>query len=95
MRIISHKKIIDFSKINKNSAKALEDWYGIVIRCEFKSFSELKDTFSSADNVGNLTVFNIGGNKFRLIAAIHYNTQIIYFRHILTHDEYDKEKWKK
>jgi len=43
----------------------------------------------------NLTVFNIGGNKIRLIAAVHFNTQCLYIRHVLTHKEYDKEKWKK
>jgi len=39
-------------------------------------------------------VFNIGGNKARLIAAIHYNTQKLYIRAVLTHTEYDKNKWK-
>ena len=44
--------------------------------------------------MGNLTVFNIGGNKIRLIAAIHYKTQCLFIRHVLTHKEYDKENWK-
>jgi mRNA interferase HigB len=54
----------------------------------------LREILPSADKVGNLTVFNIGGNKIRLIAAIHYNTQCLYIRHVLTHKEYGKEKWK-
>jgi len=54
----------------------------------------LRKTFGSADQVGNLTVFNIGGNKVRLIAAIHYNRRIIYIRAVLTHREYDEGKWK-
>lgn len=41
-----------------------------------------------------LTVFNIGGNKYRLIAAIHFNRHKVYIRHILTHAEYDKDNWK-
>jgi mRNA interferase HigB len=45
--------------------------------------------------VGGFTVFNIGGNKVRLIAAVHYNTQRLYIRHVLTHKEYDKNKWRK
>jgi len=45
--------------------------------------------------VGNLVVFNIGGNKYRLIAAIHFNRRKLYIRHVLTHTEYDKERWKK
>jgi len=51
--------------------------------------------FSSADKVGKLTVFNIGGNKVRIIAAIHYNRKIVYIRAVLTHKEYDTEIWKK
>ena len=42
-----------------------------------------------------IVVFNIGGNKYRLIAAVHYNTQIVYALLFLTHAEYDKDKWKK
>lgn len=51
-------------------------------------------TFPGVDRVGKFTVFNIGGNKVRLIAAIHYNTGKIYIRHVLTHNEYDLGKWK-
>ncbi len=46
------------------------------------------------DKVNNLFIFNIGGNKLRLIASIHFNRQKIYIRHILTHKEYDEEKWR-
>jgi mRNA interferase HigB len=54
----------------------------------------LRETFPSADQVGKLTVFNIGGNKVRLIAAIHYNRKKIYVRAVLTHSEYDEQRWK-
>ena len=50
--------------------------------------------FPSADQVGKLTVFNIGGNTALLIAAIHYNRQKLYIRAVLTHEEYDEGKWK-
>jgi len=55
----------------------------------------LRETFPSADQVGKLTVFNIGGNKVRLIAAIHYNRGKIYIRAVLTHAEYDEQRWRK
>jgi mRNA interferase HigB len=58
------------------------------------SFAELRALFPNADHVGRLTVFNIGGNTARLIAAIHYNRQKVYVRAILTHADYDEEKWK-
>jgi len=51
--------------------------------------------YPQADQVGRCTVFNIGGNNYRLIAAIHYNTGVVYIRHVLTHAEYDRGAWKK
>jgi mRNA interferase HigB len=63
-------------------------------RGAFQSFAELQATFPAADQVGKLTVFNIGGNTARLIAAIHSNRQRVYVCAILTHAEYDKGDWK-
>lgn len=60
----------------------------------FADFNGLRATFASADYVSGLTVFNIGGNKYRLIAAIHYNRRKVYIRHVLTHVEYDRDGWK-
>jgi mRNA interferase HigB len=60
----------------------------------FASFVELRQAFGSADMVGKLTVFNIGGNKYRLIAAIQFDRGRVYIRHVLTHREYDLNKWK-
>ncbi len=50
--------------------------------------------FPNADSVGECTVFNIDGNKYRLITKINYKTKIVYIRFVLTHLEYDKDKWK-
>jgi len=94
MRVITKRRIVEFSKSYPNSENSLNSWYRIISRTDFKSFNDLRNTFSSVDLVNNLTVFNIGGNKYRLIAAIHYNRQMVYIRHILTHSEYDKNKWK-
>jgi mRNA interferase HigB len=60
----------------------------------FDSFVHLRQTFPDADRVGKLTVFNIGGNKARLIAAVHYNRETVYIRAVLTHEEYDEGKWR-
>jgi mRNA interferase HigB len=56
--------------------------------------TEVRKTFASADAVGKWTVFNIKGNEFRLIAEINYRSRRLYVRHVLTHAEYDREKWK-
>ena len=94
MHIITRKRLLEFAEKNPDCSIALESWYRIVKRTDFNSFIELRQTFPSADNVGNLTVFNIGGNKARLIAAIHHNIHRIYIRHILTQEEYDRGSWR-
>ena len=95
MHIITRKRLHEFAKKHPDCSTALESWYRIVKRTDFNSFTELRQTFPGADKVGNLTVFKIGGNKARLIAAIHFNTHRIYIRHILTHKEYDRGYWRK
>ncbi|MBW1803884.1 MAG: type II toxin-antitoxin system HigB family toxin [Deltaproteobacteria bacterium] len=94
MHIVTRKRLLEFGKKHPDCSTALESWYRIVKRTNFNSFNDLRQTFPGADIVGNLTVFNIGGNKARLIAAIHYNTHRIYIRHILTHEEYDRGSWR-
>jgi mRNA interferase HigB len=94
MHVITRKRLIEFAQKHPEAESALENWYRIVKRTNFDSFAELRKTFPTADHVGNLTIFNIGGNKVRLIAAIHYNRNIIYIRHVLTHKEYDRGTWK-
>ena len=94
MRIITRKRLLEFVEKNSTASNSLDAWYRIVKHTEISNFSQLRQIFPSADKVDNLTVFNIGGNKVRLIAAIHYRTQCLYIRHVLTHKEYDKGKWK-
>jgi len=94
MLIITRKRILEFAEKHPDCSTAVESWYRIVKRTDFNSLTEIRQTFPSADIVGHLTVLNIGGNKARLIAAIHYNTQRIYFRHMLTHKEYDRGAWR-
>lgn len=94
MHVISRKKLNEFGDRYPEAKTALKKWFDLIKKGNFKSFVEVKQTFASADQVGRLTVFNIGGNKIRLIAAIHYNRQKVYIRAVLTHSEYDLDKWK-
>jgi mRNA interferase HigB len=73
----------------------LRRWYKLVSETSFAGFADLRKTFPSADLVGDLVVFNVSGNKFRLIASIHFNRGRVYVRHVLTHLEYDRGDWKK
>jgi mRNA interferase HigB len=94
MHVITRKRLNEFAKLHPDTKNVLAQWYQLVKGNEFASFVELREMFPSADQVGKLTVFNIGGNKVRLIAAIHYNRQKVYIRAVLTHSEYDEGKWK-
>ena len=90
MRVITRTRLLEFAEKQPEADEPLDRWHRIMKRHNFKSFSELRQIYPSADKVGKLTLFNIGGNKYRLIVAIHYNRKIIYIRYILTHKEYDK-----
>lgn len=94
MHVITRKRLNGFAEKHPNAQAALQHWYRLMKTGQFRSFVELRTTFPSADQVGKLTVFNIGSGKARLIAAIHYNRQKVYIRAALTHEEYDKGKWK-
>ena len=95
MHIISRKTLRVFWQKYPDSQTALTRWFKIVQRTDFANFTELRATFPSVDRVGNLIVFNIGGNKYRLIAFIHFNRHKVYIRHLMTHKEYDRGDWKK
>ena len=92
MRVISNKALIEFSAIHRDADTALRAWRKIVEKGAFSNFAELKTAFNAADKVGDFYVFDIGGNKYRLISSIHFNRQMLFIRHVFTHKEYDK--WK-
>lgn len=94
MRVISRKRIQEAKKMFPEVAHSLDGWYRVVSKNGFHNYAELKKTFGSVDKVKDFYVFDIGGNKIRLIASIHFNRQHIYIRYILSHKEYDKGLWK-
>ena len=93
MHVISRKALREFWSRHPNSAAPLTRWFKIMDRQTFRNFAELRATFPSADRVGNLIVFNIGGNNYRVIASIHFNREKVYIRHVLTHAEYNRGVW--
>jgi mRNA interferase HigB len=94
MHVITRKRLNDFAAAHPDVQAGLQHWYKLMKVGAFQSFVELREVFPAADQVGKLTVFNIGGNKARLIAAVHYNRQKVYIRAVLTHAEYDTGTWK-
>src|SRR5437868_14410852 len=94
MRVISGKTLRIFREKHPDSQSAIERWFKIMRHTPFETFAALRSTFPSADKVGQWIVFKIGGNKYRLIAVMHFNRGRFYVRHMLTHEEYDGGKWK-
>jgi mRNA interferase HigB len=89
MHIISRKSLREFWEIRPDSQTPLVAWFRVVEVGKFENFNALKATFSSVDYVAPFTVFDVGGNKFRIVAAIQYNRQKLYIRGVYTHPEYD------
>ncbi|HEX8636457.1 MAG TPA: type II toxin-antitoxin system HigB family toxin [Pyrinomonadaceae bacterium] len=94
MHVITRKRLNEFAERFLETNNALANWYQQMKQNDFASIAEIREIFPSADKVGKLTVFNISGNKVRLIAAIHYNRKKVYIRAVLSHKEYDEGNWK-
>ena len=93
MRIISRKALVNFcSGTDYNDAKPpLDAWYHEAKRASWRSWTDIKKKYKSASVLkNNRVVFNIGGNKYRLVVKINFPVQIVYIRFVGTHKEYDK-----
>jgi mRNA interferase HigB len=95
MHVISRKALRLFWEEHPESKMTLARWFKIMRTTDFADFEAIRKTFPSADLVNRWIVFNVGGNKYRLIASIHFNRKKTYVRHVLTHADYDKGSWKK
>ena len=95
MRVISPKLLRQFWVGHADARKPLNLWLKLAKTADWNSFAEVQLLFGNrVDRHGRVVIFDIGGNKYRLIAAIHFNTGIVYIRHVLTHAEYDLDNWK-
>jgi mRNA interferase HigB len=99
MRVVKPSRIRGFQDAFPKAAAGLGRWLELVEQNNWGSIQQLRRVFPAADAVRvqsgrTVTVFNIGGNDYRLITAIHYNTRIVYTMLFLTHAEYDKAAWK-
>jgi mRNA interferase HigB len=94
MHVISYKRIREFFSRHRDAKSPLAAWFKIVRKANWQNLAEVKQVYPSADLVGRYTVFNIAGNKYRLIARIVYRSQTVFIVAIMTHEEYDLGKWK-
>ena len=99
MRIIAEGTIRQWATEQPRAASSLRQWVKVVRPVHGASFAELRRTFPSADLVRvrsgrNVVVFNIGGNDFRLVCAVHFNTERVFALRFMTPAEYSKDAWK-
>lgn len=100
VRVISLKALRKFWDRHPDAEEPLRLWYRMAAKAEWGNLADVRQTYPHADGVrladgSVLTVFNIGGNKYRLVARIRYDYQLVNVRHVLTHAEYDEGGWKR
>ena len=100
MWVITASTVRQWARDKPQISEALLNWLKAAKQADWKSLMDVRKVYSHADGMEvdsgrPVTVFNIGGGKYRLITAIHYNTQRIFTLMLLTHKEYDTEKWKR
>ncbi|MCX7427737.1 MAG: type II toxin-antitoxin system HigB family toxin [Planctomycetia bacterium] len=99
MRIIKTSVLREFWRMHPEAEASLRMWTQQVTAAQWRTFAEVRKTFPNADAVKvasgrQVVVFNIAHNRHRLIAAIHYNTRIVYTLLLLAHKDYDRNVWR-
>jgi len=90
MVVISKAKLISFYNTDSQAKEPLLKWYNLILLSDWEDYHSIKGTFNTVDSVGNdRFVFNVGGNKYRIVAMIHFNKRTLYIRFVGSHKEYD------
>lgn len=91
MRVITFRKILEFSILYVDADVALREWYKKTQKADWSCFADIKKSFNSVDSVGNSRyVFNIKGNNYRLVAIVLFKMKTVYIRYIGTHRDYER-----
>lgn len=94
MRIISRKALRTYWEKHPEAEEVLQDWYLKIKKFNPRNFAALRQSIPSTDLFGDCFVFDVGGNNYRVITHVDFGLGIIWIRHVLSHAEYDKDKWK-
>lgn len=95
MHVVSPKRLREAALAHPDLTEPLKGWLKLAKRERWTSLEHIRQTCPTADLVGKYTVFNIKGNSYRIISEVNYQTCRIYIRNVLTHGEYDRQRWKK
>ena len=90
MRIIAKRALRAFWRKHPQAEQPLKSWYAEASQAEWSNFTEVRAMFNSADVVGERIVFNIGGNKYRIVVVADFLRHGLLIRFVGTHAEYDK-----
>jgi mRNA interferase HigB len=90
MRVISRKRLREFAERHPDAEAALMAWCKVIERHNPRNFAQMRALLGSVDKVGDLHVFDIRGNRYRLVCSVSYSTQACYIKQVLTHAEYDR-----
>lgn len=91
MKIVSHKRLVEFYNAYPNSKISLEEWYQQTKQAKWKCFADIKKDYSTVDGIGGQRyVFNIKGNEYRLVVVIQFTHGYVYIRFVGKHSAYDK-----
>jgi mRNA interferase HigB len=94
LHVVSHKAIRNFCAKHPEAGNSLDYWYRVTKRATWASFADIRQSFNAADFVAPFVVFDVGGNKYRLVAEINFSRKVLLIRAIMTHKEYSKGTWK-
>jgi mRNA interferase HigB len=94
MHLISIRNLRADAAKYSDAIQSINRWYATVKKSQWRNLEDIRQIYRDAEAVGNFTVFNIKGNKYRLIVGIDYENQTVYYKYLLTHSEYDKNEWK-
>ncbi|HLP90179.1 MAG TPA: type II toxin-antitoxin system HigB family toxin [Nostocaceae cyanobacterium] len=94
MHLISIRTLREEAAKYPDIKKQIDSWHDTIKKAEWQNLEDARKIYRDAEAVGNFTVFNIKGNNYRLIVGINYEDQVIYYKYLLTHAEYDRGKWK-
>ena len=95
MNVVSKRGLLKLTAKRRDTEIEALDWYRAASSADWSCFADVRHTFGDADQVGEVIVFNLGHNCYRLITTVFFGTRELYIKALLTHKEYDREEWKK
>lgn len=95
MNVISKRGLLSWARKHTEALSTLILWYKATKKAEWRGLHEVRKAYPSADQVGDVLIFNILGGNFRLITRVSYGMQRIYLKALLNHSEYDRKEWMK